>query len=393
MPKNVNIESQQRASRFGLQHDPKDGLIVVDESQGARNSTGELIRALKKTEAKKRLLLSATPIFNRPHEIAPQINLVAGKSVLPEDQKAFDNKFVQKQQVNPSILQRVMGVKPGEVERLQNRETLRKVMKKYVDYHPGQTEGFPSVKETEVKVPMGAKQMDVYKAVMGQAPWWQQQKVKWGLPPGKGELDKMKAFLSGARQVSNTTSGYVKNTGDVQSVKIDKAFNYLQQQLANNPRYKGVVYSNYLSSGLNPYKQRLDQAHIPYGEFSGNISDGARQAMVRKYNEDKIKALLISSAGSAGLDLKGTRLVQILEPHFNEEKERQIIGRGARFQSHAALPPEEQNVLVQRYLASPQPSLFDRISGNTKVKGVDEYIRNRAIQKDMLNRQMKEVMQ
>lgn len=391
-PKNWNIQSQQRVALNGLENNQR-GLQIVDESHRARADSSQLYKALAKAPAKKRLLLSATPIFNHPNDLATLVNLAANKPLLPTDRTEFNKQFVNPVEKQPSLMQRLFGVKPGITYELKNKDRLKKVLNRYVDYHGGSTEGFPSVKDETIKVPMGDKQMDVYSSIMGKAPMWVKWKVKAGLPPGKGEFESMRAFLSGARQVSNTSSGFTTRPNDIQSAKIDAAFKNFQKQQAMNPRYKAVVYSNYLNSGLNQYKKLLEKQRIPYGEFSGAISPTVRNQLVRDYNADKIRALLVSSAGSEGLDLKGTRMVQILEPHFNEEKEKQIIGRGARYQSHAALPEAERNVLVQRYLAQPKPSFLDRMMGYGDIKGTDEYIRNMALQKNELNRQMVALMQ
>ncbi len=391
-PKELNIESQQRAALKGLRNDPKNGLLIVDEAHKAREGTSKLLAALKDSQAKKRMLLTGTPIVNHPRDLATLVNFVANKDILPEHAADFNKQYFKQELVEPPFFQRLFGVKPGIAYKLQNKEKLKKILDKYVDYHPSAKEGFPSVKQEEVKVPMGKRQMDIYKTIMGQAPWWVRMKVKAGLPPGKGELDTLRAFLGGIRQVSNTTQGFTRKPEDIEGPKIENAFNYLQQQLMKDPSYKAVVYSNYLNSGLNPYKQYLTKYNIPYGEFSGNITPAVREKLVKDYNANKLKALLISSAGAEGLDLKGTRLVQLLEPHFNEEKEKQIIGRGARYLSHAALPPDKQNLLVQRYLAKPQASFLDKILGHPEVKGADEYIRQMAIQKDQLNRQVMSLM-
>jgi SNF2 family DNA or RNA helicase len=395
VPDNVNILSQQAVARNGLgKFDPKNGLLVVDEGHRAREGSGKLIQALQQSQAKKRLLLTATPIFNHPKDIASLVNLAAGKPLLPQDQTEFENKFIRQRKVNPNIFQRVfMGVKPGLRPELTNQKELGKILRKYVDYYGGSTEGFPSVKEEVVNVPMGAGQTDIYNSIMGRAPAWVRWKVKMGLPPGRGELASLRAFLGGARQVSNTSQGFVKDDRQAESAKLQKAFQYLRGQLNQNPNYKGVVYSNYLNSGLDPYKKMLKDYGVPYGEFSGALPAQARNQMVKDYNANKLRALLISSAGAEGLDLKGTRLVQILEPHFNEEKEKQIIGRASRYLSHAGLPPEEQNVLVQRYLAQPRAGLFNRLFGRDTVLGTDEYIREMAKQKSLLNNEVTRLMQ
>lgn len=389
----VNVQSQQRVALNGLENDRRNSLLVIDEAHRARTQGGNLMNALVDSEAKKKLLLTATPIFNHPQDLASLVNLVANKRLLPTDKAGFNDEYVNEKEVSPPFYQRWLGVQPGIDYELKNQSKLRNILNRYVDYQSGTTEGFPQVKDETIKVPMADHQMDVYKSIMGKAPLWTQWKVKSGLPPGRGEFDSMRAFLSGARQVSNTTQGFTTRANNVQSPKIDRAFKYFQQQARANPRYKAVVYSNYLNSGLNAYKQQLDQNRIPYGEFSGAVSPAVRNQMVADYNANKLRALLVSSAGSEGLDLKGTRLVQILEPHFNEEKEKQIIGRGARYQSHAMLPTDEQNVLVQRYMAQPQASFMDRIMGNSDVRGTDEYIRAMAQQKNRLNSQLLELME
>lgn len=393
-PSNINIQSQQTAALRGLDNNKQDGLMVVDEAHRARDPKSRLLKALEQSKANKRLLLTATPIYNHPADIAPLINLAADKNVLPEDKAEFSKRFITEKKVDPGFLGKLLGVSAGsnEVLNTKNHE-LNNALKKYVDYQQGSTaaaraEGFPGSNEEVVKVPLHKNQQEIYQTIMGRAPFWTRYKVKRGLPPNKGELQTLQSFLTGARQVANSTWDFVGNKNKTVSPKVDYAVNYLKQEMAKNPRYKAVVYSNYLGSGLSPYKAHLDRNKIPYGEFSGQIPKVQRDQMVRDYNENKLKALLISSAGAEGLDLKGTRLLQILEPHFNREKEKQIIGRAIRYQSHAALPPAEQNVLIQRYLAQPKGSWFDRLMGKPTVRGTDEYISDIADRKERLNQQV-----
>jgi SNF2 family DNA or RNA helicase len=393
VPRDVNIVSQQRLANPTLKTPMYDkGLQIVDEVQKARNPNSQLYQALQRTHPKKRLLLSGTPLYNNPADLANIVNLAAGKDVLPSSPGAFNQKYFKQEEVSPGILGKLMGVKPGVEQHLQNRDELKKVLDKYVDYYAAPHEGYPSVTEKEVAVPMGQHQQDIYNSIMGKAPWWVRWKVRNGLPPGKGELEPMRAFLGGVRQVSNTTSGFTTRKNELQQPKIDNAFRFLKQQMAKDPSYKGVVYSNYLQSGLKPYEQLLQKNNIPYGEFSGAVNPAQREQMVRDYNANKIRALLISSAGAEGLDLRGTRLIQMLDPHFNVAKEKQIIGRGARFHSHDDLPADKQNLLVQRYLAQPQPSFWDRMTFNKQPGGVDQYIRALANRKEQMNDEILHMM-
>jgi hypothetical protein len=64
---------------------------------------------------------------------------------------------------------------------------------------------------------------------------------------------------------------------------------------------------------------------------------------------EKIKVVLISQAGSEGLDFKAIRQIHILEPWYNLNRIEQIIGRGVRNFSHKELPFEKRNVQIFLY--------------------------------------------
>jgi hypothetical protein len=64
---------------------------------------------------------------------------------------------------------------------------------------------------------------------------------------------------------------------------------------------------------------------------------------------NKIKVILISRAGSEGIDFKFIRQVHILDPWYNMNRPEQIIGRAVRNLSHKDLPFEKRNVLIFMY--------------------------------------------
>jgi hypothetical protein len=64
---------------------------------------------------------------------------------------------------------------------------------------------------------------------------------------------------------------------------------------------------------------------------------------------NKVKVVLISKAGSEGIDLKFIRQVHILEPWYNMNRIEQIIGRAVRNFSHKDLPFEQRNVEIFMY--------------------------------------------
>jgi hypothetical protein len=59
-----------------------------------------------------------------------------------------------------------------------------------------------------------------------------------------------------------------------------------------------------------------------------------------------VKVVVISMAGSEGLDFKFIRQVHVVDPWYNMNRIEQIIGRAVRLCSHKDLPLDERNVMI-----------------------------------------------
>jgi hypothetical protein len=81
-------------------------------------------------------------------------------------------------------------------------------------------------------------------------------------------------------------------------------------------------------------------------EVKGLTNDDKQNGNIEGH---KIKVVLISKAGSEGIDLKFIRQVHILEPWYNMNRIDQIIGRAVRNFSHKDLPFEKRNVQIFMY--------------------------------------------
>ena len=79
----------------------------------------------------------------------------------------------------------------------------------------------------------------------------------------------------------------------------------------------------------------------------------------------KVKVILISKAGSEGIDFKFIRQVHILEPWYNMNRAEQIIGRAVRNFSHKDLPFEKRNVQI---------FMYGTILGENKEEAADLYV-------------------
>ena len=86
------------------------------------------------------------------------------------------------------------------------------------------------------------------------------------------------------------------------------------------------------------------------------------------------KVVLISQAGSEGLDFKFIRQVHVLDPWYNMNRIEQIIGRAVRTCSHKDLPFIDRNVEI---------FLYGTILENTKIEAADVYVYRHAEKKSV----------
>ena len=82
-------------------------------------------------------------------------------------------------------------------------------------------------------------------------------------------------------------------------------------------------------------------------------------------NGENVKVVIISVAGSEGLDFKNIRQVHILEPWYNMNLLEQIIGRAIRNCSHKRLPFSQRNVELY---------LYGSMLTNPDIEAIDLYL-------------------
>ena len=133
-----------------------------------------------------------------------------------------------------------------------------------------------------------------------------------------------------------------------------------------------LVYSQYIDGGLVPLALALEERG--YGRAGGtldllesappptkgnyviitgdrglspdNASELRRVTDAGNSNGEQVKVILISQAGSEGLDFKFVRQVHIMDPWYNMNRIEQTIGRAVRSKSHCALPFVDRNVEI-----------------------------------------------
>jgi superfamily II DNA or RNA helicase len=138
-------------------------------------------------------------------------------------------------------------------------------------------------------------------------------------------------------------------------------------------RSKGpaLVYSSYVAmEGLEIFKIYLKYFGFSefnnnnkgndfyrYIEFHGSIDKVQRTKNLIEFNTkentdgSKIRVILISPAGTEGINLINVKQVHIMEPYWHEVRIIQLIGRAVRMCSHKNFPIDERFVDIFRYHA------------------------------------------
>ncbi len=320
-----------------------DKCVIVDEAHNLRNETTNnltVITAL--TFAHKVVLMTATPVINYMNDMAVLINIARNQDVLPTDRNLFNHMFYNEEEF-----------------KIMNEDNLLSKMKNCISYYKNadNIEDYPKFDVEYISLEMNKEQIEEYilyvKKYLYDSTIISDINKNDLLKIDLAEVNRAKKnfFLSGTRQLSNTLEG------QTDFPKIQMIYNKIAAAIKAK-EYPIIVYSNYLKNGIYCIAELLELNNITYKTITGNTTDNKISFVVNSYNQGKFKVLLISSAGSESLDLKNTRQIHIMEPHWNEPRITQVIGRAIRYKSHSALKKKDRHVMIYRYaMKFPEPIL------------------------------------
>ena len=413
----VNVMSYQRfvKSQKDKSIRLKDNtLLIIDEVQNIISETGSMYasisNALSKTNASV-ILLSGTPIFDKPNELAMLGNLLSNKQKLPIDGKRFMSLYGTNTNNDGSM-------------NIKNKDQLEHFFSNKISYFRGSNPiAYPRKTEYDVYCPMSDFQYDGYMNSVGDV---EKSVGKYGNMPT--------TFLISPRQASNVL--YPNGKLDMISAKKYEKQGFQSQKHAikfhtcakkiNKASGPVFVYSNFVSScGVNSFAAIL-QNEMKFEEVTvgmcptkkgkrqrfavfrtGQNEENTRILQIFNSPENKhghlIKAILGSPAMKEGVTLLRTREIHLLDPYWNRSRIEQIMGRGVRFCSHKDLPVRDRHVDVFHYYAvSPQTpagvfpqkllNKFPTKNTNLAVKTVDLHIRDMGILKQIYNKTYEDIL-
>ena len=446
----TRIDLTEAQQEKAIRKEFSNRLVIIDEIHNIKTvkdipekkTTQNILKLVTYSNNLKLLLLSATPMFNKPEEIVWLLNIL----------NKNDNRSV----INPSDIFDTDGnlvIKRGEEV---GKEKLIQKSRGYISYVRGdnpytypfriypssfmktntmatypkprnQLNGVSIIQGIELLdlfvIKMQKYQQDVYNYILEEnLPVIEKSKGGLGYhllgsplqalnivyPSNKFDTDKSISydFLIGKKGLSRIVK-YSKNKtnyaykpdivsryGRIFDIKTIGMYSHKIHNIMNSViTCEGIVliYSQYIEGGCVPIALALEEAGFNrvgrdnlfskpnekpslgnYSMITGDINLSPNNIQEIKIatgndnlNGERIKVIIISEAGSEGIDLKNIRQIHIMDPWYNMNRIEQIIGRGVRNCSHKFLPFNKRNVQI---------FLYGTILDDESIESADMYI-------------------
>lgn len=403
----------------------KNSLLIIDEIQKLVRDEGSKYMRLFYTlnvyardpsngEPRMRVvLLTATPIYDNPHEAALMINLLRPRIPFPLNDSRFRQDFVEYTNFEPH---------------LKNRILLKYLFSGYVSYfRGGNPKGYP-VRRNHFKFhKMGKYQQKFYidsmvkeMAKLGTKIFRKIDRDQMGEENGR-DIDTGLFTISTQKcniVIPSKTNSTITTNEDLKMFKTNlsktdpsKVFDFLQKyspkfveilKLAIHSEGPVFIYSRWISHGIIPLAFILEQGlgweflrgtsnlakpginrfsiWSPGGlTFKGFRTEQAKDAYIQymrnvfNSTENKNGSLckIMLSNIVEGISLKNVRQVHLCEPWWNISKMEQIVARGIRLCSHASLPKREQFVDVYYHVSTMREYPEFNPTAITKFSSID----------------------
>jgi superfamily II DNA or RNA helicase len=314
-------------------------LIILDEGQRIKNwesKTSQLVKTLKSPFA---LVLSGTPLENRLEELYTVISFIDDRRLGPayrffhrhrvvDDRgrvEGYRNLDQLREMLAPVLLRRT---RAGVMNDLPERTT------EIVRIRPTQEQQFMSDEYTKRAAQIAAK-------------------------PYLTEMDllRLQKFLLMARMSADSTLLVDKEEPGYSS-KLERLAELLEQLAAESDR-KIILFSEWTTM-LGLIEPLLRQVGIDFVRLDGKVPQKKRQEIVHRFqNDPACRAIIMSNAGTTGLNLQAANTVINVDLPWNPAVLEQRIGRAHRM---------GQKRRVQVYLLVTEDTIEEKLLGTLSAK-------------------------
>lgn len=289
-------------------HDENQEKIRKVESNIRGDAVLEAIKLIDKC-----ILLTGTPFINKLYDIENLLSMVEKKDPLDE------NNFSQM---------------------ITNTESRHDYFRYKISHYenPVGSVFFPKKIQEYIPLVMDEAELKRYnKFAEGDTTVLQDKDIENIIMDPSGP-DGFTSFYNGTRQYSNL----------IDYKKINFIIKRIQKKETTG---KFIIYTTFLNNGVSTIKKHLTMNNFTYATISGKENSQNKEDSKNKYNKGEVDVLIITKAGTEGIDTIGTEAIFIYEgATWNEALVEQAIARAIRFKSHFHLPKEHQIVYVYRLL-------------------------------------------
>jgi hypothetical protein len=341
-------------------------LLIIDEVQNMISMSGIFYKLLTQVinasnDTLKIVLLSATPMFDKPVEIALTLNLLKKDNLLPITE--FNQNYIK--------------ITNNTNYKVINMTDFRSKIKNIISYYRGAPPiAYPKTEFKLVKCYMSDFQYKSYLTALSSDSNYVRGSFK-----NVDILNMSQNFYIGPRMISNIAfpnksindNGFSSFRGDVLQIQnigeySSKFFKMYKKIIkATGPIF---VYSNFKELGgikclvtfleyhgwknYKDYGEGNKRFAVWSGDEPSKLKDEIKHVFNQKINKDgsSIKMIVGSPSIKEGVSLLRVQQVHILEPYWNMSRLLQIMGRAVRFCSHKDVPKSERIVKIYLYLAT-----------------------------------------
>nr|WP_026998686.1 DEAD/DEAH box helicase [Eisenibacter elegans] len=283
--------------------------VILDESQAIKNPTANVSQAVRKLQARHRLLLTGTPLENSTLDLWSQMSFI--NPGLLGSQAFFKQSFLNpiEKQGDAQKAERLATVIKPFILRRHKAQVAKDLPEKVVNLQyctmtPAQAEHYEQAK-------------DRYRnEILNQIE--QQGMAKTQMLIFKG-LTELRQIANHPRMVDE---GYQADSGKMEDVL------YKVESLLSEGS-KVLIFSQFVKH-LSLFRTHFDRQGWGYAYLDGATTN--RQAQVERFQEDPNTSIFLLSlkAGGVGLNLTAAEYVFLLDPWWNPAIEAQAIDRAHR---------------------------------------------------------------
>ncbi|MBW3619115.1 MAG: hypothetical protein KY461_02630 [Actinobacteria bacterium] len=314
------------------------GKVVLDEAQVIKNHTSETAQQLRRLEARTRVVLTGTPIENGLGDLWALLDfanpgLLGGRSAfISQMSRAGDAKSSAEQALrtlNGVLVFRRTKAEPAIAAELPDR-----------------------IDELD-HCPMTPEQVGLYQAVLDELV------IASSDQEGPKKKGAVLAAITALKQICNHPAAYTGDDGPLEgrSGKLARLIEIVESVFQSDERV--LIFTHFASWGERLAEHLTERTGQPVHCYHGGLARGARDRMIKEFQEGEGAGALVLSlkAGGTGLNLTAASHVVLYDRWWNPAVEDQArdrawrIGQTRTVVSHRLVCPGTVDERVEEVVA------------------------------------------